>query len=211
MSRISGDSQAVPVTPQDDDSPDDGKPSSDSGISSDTSYRAPSRLRHLTTSKPLPQTRRSVAPARGGRGVCSKETSAQGRSHRQEDSVSGSKPALRRKRQPASSDRTPTGSDLLRPGTGHAGRNGRWPPKAAYTLRGRTQEIVCDTCKGRVHWCCAGLAEDATPPVSEWDCPDCAAKLERGESRRHGKGRSLMLRYTSRKHCEGSSRYLYQR
>ncbi|WVR05242.1 hypothetical protein IAU60_002254 [Kwoniella sp. DSM 27419] len=53
-----------------------------------------------------------------------------------------------------------------------------WPPKGPNTARGRLEEIVCDACKGRCHWSCAGLAEDQDMSDETWVCPDCLHQIK---------------------------------
>ncbi|KAK8869839.1 hypothetical protein IAR55_000407 [Kwoniella newhampshirensis] len=48
-----------------------------------------------------------------------------------------------------------------------------WPAKGENTRRGRLAEIVCDVCRGRCHWNCAGLAENLDMTNETWICPDC--------------------------------------
>ncbi|WRT67125.1 uncharacterized protein IL334_004091 [Kwoniella shivajii] len=48
-----------------------------------------------------------------------------------------------------------------------------WPKKGPNTARGRLEEIVCDLCKGRCHWSCAGIPEDRDMSDETWLCPDC--------------------------------------
>ncbi|OWZ73385.1 hypothetical protein AYX14_01108 [Cryptococcus neoformans] len=62
---------------------------------------------------------------------------------------------------------------LLPASDGSRRTKGRWPPKRAYSLVGIMQEIVCDWCHGRCHWCCAGLKETSDMSDKSWLCYDC--------------------------------------
>ncbi|WWD01417.1 hypothetical protein V866_008361 [Kwoniella sp. B9012] len=53
-----------------------------------------------------------------------------------------------------------------------------WSNKGPNTAKGRLEEIVCDTCKGRCHWSCAGIPEEKDMSQENWICPDCAYRME---------------------------------
>ncbi|WWC90050.1 uncharacterized protein L201_004982 [Kwoniella dendrophila CBS 6074] len=64
----------------------------------------------------------------------------------------------------------------LGPSDGRAVTEATWPNKGPNTAKGRLEEIVCDICKGRCHWSCAGLPEDKDMTQETWMCPDCEYK-----------------------------------
>ncbi|WVR05275.1 hypothetical protein IAU60_002287 [Kwoniella sp. DSM 27419] len=53
----------------------------------------------------------------------------------------------------------------------------RWPNFGANTLKSRMDEIVCDLCKGRVHFACAGLSHGKDMSKTPWSCPPCEQLL----------------------------------
>ncbi|RXK36436.1 hypothetical protein M231_06280 [Tremella mesenterica] len=61
---------------------------------------------------------------------------------------------------------------------------GVWPAKSENTVKGKMQEVICDACKGRVHWACAGLQPEDDMSERTWDCPDCELAIKKGTSRR---------------------------
>ncbi|KAK6902914.1 hypothetical protein I203_108174 [Kwoniella mangroviensis CBS 8507] len=61
---------------------------------------------------------------------------------------------------------------------GHKTTEADWPNKGPNTAKGRLEEIVCDTCKGRCHWSCAGIPEEKDMSQENWICPDCAYRME---------------------------------
>ncbi|OCF36564.1 hypothetical protein I316_01815 [Kwoniella heveanensis BCC8398] len=61
---------------------------------------------------------------------------------------------------------------------------GEWPRKGPNTARGRLEEIICDVCKGRCHWSCAGIPEEKDMTNETWICPDCTYRIEEEETDR---------------------------
>ncbi|WVQ70106.1 uncharacterized protein L199_008331 [Kwoniella botswanensis] len=61
---------------------------------------------------------------------------------------------------------------------GHKTTEADWPNKGPNTAKGRLEEIVCDICKGRCHWSCAGIPEEKDMSEENWICPDCAYRME---------------------------------
>ncbi|WWD01429.1 hypothetical protein V866_008373 [Kwoniella sp. B9012] len=62
-----------------------------------------------------------------------------------------------------------------------------WPTFGANTLKNRMDEIVCDTCGGRVHWACAGLSHSKNMREAPWSCPDCLKIMLEASNSRDGR------------------------
>ncbi|WWC61157.1 uncharacterized protein I303_103736 [Kwoniella dejecticola CBS 10117] len=70
-------------------------------------------------------------------------------------------------------------------------RGNRWPAFGANTVKSRMEEILCDTCGGRVHWACAGLSHGKNMREAPWSCPDCMAILMDAEEDEDGRMPSI--------------------
>ncbi|WWC61140.1 uncharacterized protein I303_103719 [Kwoniella dejecticola CBS 10117] len=66
----------------------------------------------------------------------------------------------------------------LAPSGGERISEASWPDKGPNTAKGRLEEIVCDACKGRCHWSCAGIPEDKDMSDETWVCPDCTYRID---------------------------------
>nr|XP_019042713.1 hypothetical protein I302_08419 [Kwoniella bestiolae CBS 10118]OCF21643.1 hypothetical protein I302_08419 [Kwoniella bestiolae CBS 10118] len=66
----------------------------------------------------------------------------------------------------------------LAPSDGDRATEATWPNKGPNTAKGRLEEIICDTCKGRCHWSCAGIPEEKDMSQENWICPDCEYKVQ---------------------------------
>ncbi|OCF54160.1 hypothetical protein L486_08357 [Kwoniella mangroviensis CBS 10435] len=62
-----------------------------------------------------------------------------------------------------------------------------WPTFGINTLKNRMDEIVCDTCGGRVHWACAGLSHSKNMREAPWSCPDCLKIMIEANDSRDGR------------------------
>ncbi|WVQ70118.1 uncharacterized protein L199_008343 [Kwoniella botswanensis] len=62
-----------------------------------------------------------------------------------------------------------------------------WPTFGVNTLKNRMDEIVCDTCGGRVHWACAGLSHSRNMREAPWSCPDCLKIMVEASDSRDGR------------------------
>ncbi|WVW83121.1 hypothetical protein I302_105139 [Kwoniella bestiolae CBS 10118] len=62
-----------------------------------------------------------------------------------------------------------------------------WPGFGANTIKSRMEEIICDTCGGRVHWACAGLSHGKSMRGTPWSCPNCLGILAKANDRGNGK------------------------
>ncbi|WVQ98697.1 hypothetical protein IAU59_005828 [Kwoniella sp. CBS 9459] len=69
----------------------------------------------------------------------------------------------------------------LAPSDGNKKTEAEWPRKGPNTARGRLEEIICDVCKGRCHWSCAGIPEEKDMTKETWICPDCTYRIEEDE------------------------------
>ncbi|WVF72128.1 hypothetical protein IAT40_006940 [Kwoniella sp. CBS 6097] len=72
----------------------------------------------------------------------------------------------------------------LAPSDGKKKTEAEWPRKGPNTARGRLEEIICDVCKGRCHWSCAGIPEEKDMTNETWNCPDCTFRIEEEETDR---------------------------
>ncbi|WWC90058.1 uncharacterized protein L201_004991 [Kwoniella dendrophila CBS 6074] len=66
-----------------------------------------------------------------------------------------------------------------------------WPDYGTNTIKSRMEEIICDTCGGRVHWACAGLGHGKNMRDTPWSCPGCLAILLEVEDGNDGRMPSI--------------------
>ncbi|WWC69494.1 uncharacterized protein I206_103435 [Kwoniella pini CBS 10737] len=67
------------------------------------------------------------------------------------------------------------------------GKANVWPNYGINTVKTRMEEIICDTCGGRVHWACAGLNHGKSMREAPWSCPDCLTILMEAEEDEDGR------------------------